>query len=121
MTVGGGRSGVFRPLRHAALTTGLVLVVSAALAGYAGVGLAGSAARIGAATGRAVGVVDEVRDGPTVLVRWTPPGGPERVDAVPVAGPPPAPACARRSRSTRPTRRTRWSPARTCSWRPTGR
>jgi hypothetical protein len=89
-TAGGGRLGTLRPLRHALLTSGLVLAVCAVLAAFAGLELASSSARIGAATGRAVGVVDGVRDGNTVLVRWSPPGGAERIDAVPVSGTPPA-------------------------------
>jgi hypothetical protein len=86
----GGGHGVLRPLRHGLLTTGLVLLVCAVLAGFAATALASASARLATATGRAVGVVDGVRDDGTVPVRWSPPGGPERVDLVPVAGDPPA-------------------------------
>jgi hypothetical protein len=88
---GGGRLGALRPLRHALLTTGLVLVVCAALAAFETVTLASASTRIGTATGRAEGVVESVREGTVVLVRWSPPGRTERVDAVEVAGTPPAP------------------------------
>ncbi|OZM83630.1 DUF3592 domain-containing protein [Pseudonocardia sp. MH-G8] len=87
---GGGRNGILRPLRHGLLTTGLVLLVCAVLAAFAGTALASASARLATATGRAVGVVDGVRDDGAVPVRWTPPGATERVDAVPVAGTPPA-------------------------------
>lgn len=90
-TAAGGGPLALRPLRHGLLATGLVLVVSAVLAGTAAVSFAAASDRIGAATGRAVGVVDAVTDGTVVGLRWTPPGGAERVDPVAVAGPAPAP------------------------------
>jgi hypothetical protein len=71
-----------------------VLVVSAVLAVTAALAFAAVSDRIGAATGRAVGVVDAVEpgsDGAVVRLRWTPPGGAERVDPVAVSGAPPAP------------------------------
>jgi hypothetical protein len=87
----GGGPLALRPLRHAFLATVLVLAVCAVLAAVAAVSFGAVSGRIGAATGRAVGVVDSVTDGTVVQLRWTPPGGAERVDPVPVAGPPPAP------------------------------
>lgn len=87
----GGRPGVLRPLRHGLLATGVVLAVCATLAGFEATALASASTRIGSATGRAEGVVESIRDGTVVLVRWTPPGGVQRVDTVAVAGTVPAP------------------------------
>jgi hypothetical protein len=87
---GGGRLGALRPLRHALLTTGLVLAVCAMLVAVDAAAFTAAADRIGAATGRAEGVVGSAHEGTDVLVRWTPPGQAERVDTVEVAGPPPA-------------------------------
>jgi hypothetical protein len=97
-TAAGGGPLALRPLRHALLTTGLVVAVCAALAATAAVSFAAAADRIGAAVGRTVGVVEgavegvqDDGDGSAVRLRWTPPGGAERVDAVGLAGTPPAP------------------------------
>jgi hypothetical protein len=68
-----------------------VLAVCVVLAGVESGVLAASSERIAAATGRAEGTVDAMSGPGTVEVRWTPPGGTERVDEVPVAGAPPAP------------------------------
>ncbi|GAA1288902.1 hypothetical protein GCM10009609_65010 [Pseudonocardia aurantiaca] len=87
---GRGRLGALRPLRHALLTTGIVLAVCGVLAGVAATTFAAASAHIGAATGRAEGVVEAVRDS-AVQLRWTPPGRAERVDLVEVSGTPPAP------------------------------
>jgi hypothetical protein len=87
---GGGRLDALRPLRHALLTTGIVLAVCGVLAGVAATTFVATSAQIGATTGRTEGVVDEVRDS-AVLLRWTPPGRAERVDLVGVSGTPPAP------------------------------
>jgi hypothetical protein len=102
---GEGRLGTLRPLRHALLTTGIVLAVCAVLVGVAATAFASASDRIGAATGRTEGVVDSVRDETSVLVRWTPPGQAERVDRVEVAGAPPAPG-ARTEVAFDPTRPT---------------
>jgi len=64
-----------RPLRHALLTTGIVLAVCGVLAGVAATTFAATSAYIGAATGRAEGVVDAV-DGSAVQLRWTHPDWP---------------------------------------------
>jgi hypothetical protein len=90
VTAAGGGPLALRPLRHALLATGLVLAVCAIIAAFAAVSFTAESGRIGAASGRSVGVVDAVTDGSVVRLRWTPPGGTERVDAVPVAGEPPA-------------------------------
>ncbi|WP_433558101.1 hypothetical protein ACQPWY_05375 [Pseudonocardia xinjiangensis] len=90
-SAGGGRLGTLRPLRHALLTTAVVLAVCGVLAGVAATEFAAASAHISAATGRAEGVVEAGRDESSVLVRWTPPGQAERVDAVVSAGTPPAP------------------------------
>jgi hypothetical protein len=87
---GGGRLRALRPLRHALLTTGIVLAVCGVLAGVAATTFAATSAHIGVATGRAEGVVDAVHDS-AVQLRWTPPGLIERVDLVEVSGTPPAP------------------------------
>jgi hypothetical protein len=71
-----------------------VLAVCALLAATAVVSFTTTADRIGAATGRALGVVEGPAppgDGSAVRLRWTPPGGPERVDTVDLGGPAPAP------------------------------
>jgi hypothetical protein len=86
---GGGRLRALLPLRHALLTTGIVLAVCGVLAGVAATTFAATSARIGVATGRAEGVVDAVHDS-AVQLRWTPPGRAERVDLVEVSGTPPA-------------------------------
>jgi hypothetical protein len=87
---GGARLGALRPLRHALLTTGIVLVVCGVLAAVTATTFAAASERIGAATGRTEGVVDAVSDS-AVQLRWTPPGQAERVDLVEVSGTPPAP------------------------------
>lgn len=90
MTVAAG-GGLLRPLRHALLTTGLVLVVCVVLAAVAGSTFTAAADRLGAATGRAEGVIESAdATAGTVRLRWTPPGGAERVDEVAMGGPVPA-------------------------------
>jgi hypothetical protein len=89
-TAGGGPRGILRPLRHALLATGLVLAVCAVLAAVEASVLAASSSRIAAATGRAEGIAEAGPVPGTIRVRWTPPGGSERVDEVAVAGALPA-------------------------------
>lgn len=68
-----------------------MLAVCAVLAALEANVLAVTSGRIAAATGRTEGTVEAASDPGAVQVRWTPPGGTERVDEVAVAGTPPAP------------------------------
>ncbi len=79
-----------RPVRHGLAATGVVLVVSAVLVVACVLTLRSAARIVGTADQRAVGDVVGVGEG-SVLVRWTPAGGAERVAEVPIAVPPPAP------------------------------
>lgn len=83
-----GVAGIGHAFRFLAAACALVVLVCAVLAAAAGVVLGSLTARLDATTGRTYGVVTAVGPG-TVEVRWTPPGGIERTDQVPVAGAPP--------------------------------
>jgi hypothetical protein len=79
---------VTRALRYGLLTTGLVLAGCAVLGLVAGSALAAAHRQLAPLTGRTLGTITAV-DGSRVEVRWTPGDGPERTDAVELAGPAP--------------------------------